>query len=151
MKKVMLILSLTSPLVFGFTAQPNRHLPGVPLQKMGPLAEAEALPSQVEDCHLDVEEVHKVTSLGYLVSYTVKFRNNTKREVDGVYWTAYFYNNANEKVKTVKESFNSGGIVDPIKSGDSQLLLRTPRVKGASKVTIVVDKIHFTQGGECES
>ena len=37
-------------------------------------------------CKVEVNDVSKTTSFGYLVGYSVTFKNNSKKTVDGVYW-----------------------------------------------------------------
>ena len=58
-------------------------------------------------CNIEVNDVSKITALGYLIGYTVQFKNNTSKTVDGVYWTAYYYNNDNKLIESEKASFNS--------------------------------------------
>lgn len=100
-------------------------------------------------CQVEVTDITKVVSLGYLASYKVVFRNNSTKTVDGIYWTVTYYNNAGELIKTEKSSFNSTELVDPISAGFTKNLVRTPAIKGASKVFIKIDKIHFSDGTQC--
>jgi len=99
---------------------------------------------------VDVSDVSRLTSFGYLIGYTVQFKNNTKKTVDGVYWTAYYYNNNNELIKKEESSFNSTNLIDPIASGFTKSVTRSPRIKDASKVIIKIDRIHFSDGGSCK-
>jgi hypothetical protein len=101
-------------------------------------------------CKVEVNDVSKVTSLGYLVGLTIEFKNNTKKTVDGIYWTTYFFDNANKVIKTEEDSFNSSSNIDPIVSGFTKTIVRAPRIKGASKVAIVINKIHFSDGSGCK-
>ena len=100
-------------------------------------------------CGVEVLDVSKVATFGYLVEYTVQFKNNAESSIDGLYWTAHFYNNANEKIRSMESSFNSDALIDPIAPGESKFLIRSPRIKGASKVEIVIDKVHFVSGKLC--
>ncbi len=101
-------------------------------------------------CSVEVSDVSRLTSFGYLVGYTVQFKNNTKKTVDGVYWTAFYYNNNNELIKKEESSFNSTNLIDPIASGFTKSVARSPRIKGASKVIVQIDSIHFSDGGSCK-
>ena len=103
-----------------------------------------------EKCKVEVLDVSKAVSFGYLAGYTVEFKNNSTKVVDGIWWTVNYLNNANELIKKDEESFNSTNIIDPISSGFTKLIARTPRVKGASKVEIIITKVHFTDGSSCQ-
>lgn len=100
-------------------------------------------------CGIQVADVSKVVSFGYLVGYTVEFKNVSKKTADGIYWTTYFYNNSGELLKKEESSFNAADLVDPIASGFSKSLARAPRVKGASKAIVKINKVHFSDGSVC--
>lgn len=100
-------------------------------------------------CNVAVTDVSKVASFGYLIGYTVQFKNNTKKTVDGIWWKENFYNNANELIKSQESSFNSTNLIDPIASGFTKSVVRSPRVKGASKVVIKITKVHYSDGTSC--
>lgn len=100
-------------------------------------------------CSVDVSDVSKVTSFGYLLAYSVTFKNNSKKTVDGVYWNVYYYNNANELIEKDTSSFNSTKIIDPIASGFTKTLARSPRIKGASAVIVKITKVHYSDGTNC--
>jgi hypothetical protein len=100
-------------------------------------------------CKVEVNDVSKTTSFGYLVGYSVTFKNNSKKTVDGVYWNVYFYNNNGDLIKEDKSTFNSTSLIDPIASGFTKILVRSPRVKGASKVIVKITKVHFSDGTTC--
>jgi hypothetical protein len=101
-------------------------------------------------CKCTVVDVTKVVSFGYLVGYNALMKNASNKTIDGIYWTEVFYNNAGDMIEQSKSSFNSTSVIDPIQSGVSKNMVRTPRVKGASKVVIQIDKVHFTDGSTCK-
>ena len=101
-------------------------------------------------CKVEVEDVSKVTSFGYLLGYSVTFKNDTNKTIDGIYWNVYYYNNANELLKKDNSSFNSTKIIDPIASGFTKTIARSPKVKGASVVIIKINKVHFSDGTTCD-
>jgi hypothetical protein len=101
-------------------------------------------------CKVEISDVSKVSSFGYLIGYSVQFKNSTKKSVDGIWWKAYYYNNANELIKSDESSFNSSNLIDPIASGFTKSIARSPRVKGASKVIIKIVKVHFSDGSICK-
>ena len=101
-------------------------------------------------CKVEVNDVSKVTGFGYLGGYSVEFKNNSKKTVDGIYWNVYYYNNADDLVFEDKSSFNSTSTVDPIAMGFTKTLVRSQSVKGASKVFIKITKVHFSDGTTCK-
>ena len=100
-------------------------------------------------CSVEVNDVSKAISFNYLLGYSVTFKNNSQKTVDGVYWNVYYYNNANELIESDNSSFNSTKIIDPIAPGFTKTLARSPRVKGASVVIVKITKVHFTDGTSC--
>jgi hypothetical protein len=100
-------------------------------------------------CSVEVSDISKAISFNYLLGYSVTFKNNTNKTVDGVYWKAYYYNNANELIESDNSSFNSTKIIGPIAPGFTKTLARSPRVEGASIVIVKITKVHFTDGTSC--
>ena len=100
-------------------------------------------------CKIEVTDISKLISFGYLVGYTAEFKNNSNKTVDGIYWTTYYINNNGDYIKVESDSFNASDLVDPIQSGFKKSLVRAPRIKNASKLIIVVNKVHFTDGSTC--
>jgi hypothetical protein len=100
-------------------------------------------------CSVEINDVSKAISFNYLLGYTVTFKNNTKKSVDGIYWKVYYYNNANELIESDNSSFNATNIIDPIAAGFTKTLARSPRVKGASVVIVKITKVHFSDGTSC--
>ncbi len=101
-------------------------------------------------CKLTVVDVTKVVSFGYLVGYNLTLKNTSTKSIDGIYWTEIFYNNAGDLIEQSKSSFNSTSLIDPILSGVTKNIVRSPRIKGASKVVIQINKVHFTDGSTCK-
>jgi hypothetical protein len=62
----------------------------------------------------------------------------------------YYYNNADDLLFEDESSFNSTSTVDPIAMGFKKTLVRTKRVKGASKVFVKITKVHFSDGTSCD-
>jgi hypothetical protein len=100
-------------------------------------------------CKVEVSDVSKVTSFGYLIGYSVTFKNNSKKTVDGIYWDVYYYNNDNELIKKDNSSFNSTKLIDPIAAGFTKTIARSPRIKGASVVVVKITKVHYSDGTSC--
>jgi hypothetical protein len=101
-------------------------------------------------CKVEVNDISKVTGFGYLGGYSVEFKNNSSKTVDGIYWNVYYYNNADDLLFEDESSFNSTSTVDPIAMGFKKTIVRTKRVKGASKVFVKITKVHFSDGTSCD-
>ncbi len=101
-------------------------------------------------CSVNVSDYGRTVTFGYLVAYYVEFKNDSKKSVDGIYYTTKFYNNEGSLISSKNESFNSGGMVDPIATGFTKKIARTPNIKGASKISFVINRVHFTDGSSCE-
>ena len=93
-----------------------------------------------------VTDVSVVNSFGYLVSYTVTFKNTSSKTIDHIGWTVNYYDNSGKLVSSEESSFNSDSMVDPIVAGFEKTLVRTPRIKGASKAQIVIKEAHSPDG-----
>jgi hypothetical protein len=101
-------------------------------------------------CSVNISDYGRTVTFGYLVAYYVEFKNDSKKSVDGIYFTTRFYNNNGDVLATKTESFNSNNIIDPIASGFTKKIARAPRIKGASKIGFTIDKVHFTDGTSCQ-
>ena len=101
-------------------------------------------------CSVNVSDYGRTVTFGYLVAYYVEFKNDSKKSVDGIYYTTKFYNNEGDLISSKSESFNSSSMVDPIATGFTKKIARTPNIKGASKIAFVINRVHFTDGSSCE-
>lgn len=106
--------------------------------------------SNRDKCGIVVADVTSTALFGYLNTYAVTFKNTNDQTVDGIYFRAVFYNNEGRKMEEIQESFNSTSLIDPVSPGVTKILMRSPAVKGASKVVILVDRAHFVNGESCK-
>ena len=95
---------------------------------------------------VSVTDVSVANVFGYLTGYTVTFKNTSSKTIDQIKWTVNYYDNSGNLIKSEKESFNADSFVDPISSGFEKILVRTPRVKGASKARVIVTSAHASDG-----
>lgn len=82
---------------------------------------------------------------GRNVGYYITMKNTGKKSVDGVKWTAYFYDNFGDLKGTREGQWQSGNIISPIEPGEDTEDLETVWVKGATKVKITITKVHYTK------
>ena len=103
-------------------------------------------------CNVEVNDFIPVVSFGYLVSYDLNIINNSNKIVTAIDWTAYFYGQDGSLVKTVSDSFSSSCRIniDPKSAGHNRNIIRTPRVKGAVKMTVTITKVVFHDGSVCK-
>jgi hypothetical protein len=101
-------------------------------------------------CNVTITDYGRTVTFGYLAAYYVEFKNDSKKTVDGIYFTAKFYNNNGDLLSSKTESFNSNNLVDPIGSGFTKKIVRSPRIKGASKISFTINKVHFADGTSCQ-
>lgn len=99
-----------------------------------------------------VKVVSAVTqnTFGFNVGYYVKFQNNSNKAVDGLKWTADFYDNFDELKGTREGQWQSGNFSAPILIGEFTQDLETVEVEGATKVFITIKLVHYTDGSSAK-
>jgi hypothetical protein len=80
--------------------------------------------------------------LGRNVGYYVTLKNIGNKPVDGVKWTAYFYDNFDDLKGTRDGKWQSGNFMKPIKPGGKTQDLEYTWIKDATKVKIKITKVH---------
>jgi hypothetical protein len=106
-------------------------------------------PAHKSLCSIDPQKAYSQNILGKNVGYYVNIKNNATREVDGIKWTAYFYNNFDDLKGTKLGSWESGNFISPVATGESITDLEGAWVDGATKVYIKITRVHFTDGTTC--
>ena len=81
--------------------------------------------------------------LGINAGYYVKFKNNNKRNVDGLKWKAIFTDNFGEVKGERVGKWESGNLITPIEPGEETEDVERVWVKDATKVKILITKVHF--------
>jgi hypothetical protein len=95
---------------------------------------------------IDVVKAATQNTLGINAGYYVEFKNNTEKEVDGVKWKAYFYDNF-EAYKDKREGkWQSGNFIKPAKPGEIFKDVEGIWVEDATKVFVTITEVHFTDG-----
>ena len=79
------------------------------------------------------------------IGFSVKFKNESNKEVDGIKWIATFTNNFEETLGTKEGSWQSGIFIPSIKPESSTIDLDKNYVKGATKVSVKITQVHFKQ------
>ena len=101
-------------------------------------------------CGLEISKAYTQNVLGKNIGYYVEFKNNSAIAIDAIEWTAAFYNNFNELKGKRDGAWSSGNIINPIKPGDTTKDLETNWVKDATKVFIIIKRVHFADGKICK-
>ncbi|MDE0980157.1 MAG: hypothetical protein OSA78_09200 [Flavobacteriales bacterium] len=103
-------------------------------------------------CGVEVDEVKASTAFGYLIGYSVKFKNTKQQTLDHLIWSVTFEDNAGLLIEEDTGVFNSTELISPIQPGKSKLFLRTPpKVKGASRARVEVTRVHTISGEICKT
>ena len=85
-------------------------------------------------CDISVEKAYTQNTFGKIVGYYVDFKNNGGASVDGIKWTARFYDNFGDLKGKEEGQWQSGNIVDPISTGKTAIDLEAVWIDGATKV-----------------
>ena len=113
---------------------------------------ASAFSQQTGLCGVEVEEVKASTAFGYLIGYSVKFKNTKQQTVDHLIWSVAFEDNAGQLIEKDTGVFNSTELISPIQPGMSKTFLRTPsKIKGASRARVQVTRVHTISGETCKT
>ena len=83
--------------------------------------------------------------LAKTLAITLNLKNNSDLEVDGIKWTASFYDNFGELKGKKEGSWQSGNIISPIKPGEIGKDLENSFIAGATKVYIKITLVHFVK------
>lgn len=101
--------------------------------------------------HSDYGSVKVVSAVtqnifGFNVGYYAKFQNNSDKAVDGLKWTANFYDNFDEFKGTREGQWQSGNFTAPMSIGGITQDLETVEVEAATKVFITIKLVHYIDG-----
>jgi hypothetical protein len=95
--------------------------------------------------NVEVIKTYSQNVFGKNIGYYVEFKNNSDLEVDGIKWTASFYDNFGELKGKKEGSWQSGNIIAPIKPGEIGKDLENSFIAGATKVYIKITLVHFVK------
>ena len=95
---------------------------------------------------ISVLKAYSQNVLGKNIGYYVEFKNNASVKVDGLKWTALFYDNFDELKGKNNGEWSSGNFIKPIKVGGTTKDIESAWIKNASKVFIIINKVHFENG-----
>jgi len=93
---------------------------------------------------IEVVKAATQNTLGINAGYYVKFINNTDKEVDGVKWKAYFYDNFGTYKDIRDGKWQSGNFIIPVKPGVVIEDIEGVWVEGGTKVFVTITEVHFT-------
>ncbi len=89
--------------------------------------------------------------MGINAGYYVKFKNNTDKEVDGIKWKAYFYDNFETNKDKRDGKWQSGNFINPVKPGLVFEDIEGVWVESAIKVFVTITEVHFTDGSSSKA
>jgi hypothetical protein len=100
-------------------------------------------------CSLTIVKTFTQNTFGKNIGYYVDFKNNSGTSVDGIKWTARFYDNFGELKGKRDGQWQSGNFMSPIAPGDTGSDLEGVWVDDATKVFITINSVHYTNGTSC--
>jgi len=106
-------------------------------------------PSHTGLCGIDPVKAYSQNVLGKNVGYYISLKNNSAKTVDGVTWTASFYNNFEDFKGKNTGKWESGNFTSVAEPGETMTDIESAWVDGATKVFIKVTRVHFTDGTSC--
>ena len=101
--------------------------------------------NNVGKLNVEVVKTYSQNVFGKSIGYYVEFKNNSDLEVDGIKWTASFYDNFGELKGKKEGSWQSGNIISPIKPDEIGKDLENSFIAGATKVYIKITLVHFVK------
>ena len=105
--------------------------------------------SHESKCSLTVVKAYTQNTFGKNIGYYVDFKNNSGNSVDGIRWTARFYDNFGELKGKRDGQWQSGNFMSPIAPGDTGSDVEGVWVDDATKVFITINSVHYTNGTSC--
>lgn len=100
---------------------------------------------------IEVVKAATQNTLGINAGYYVEFKNNTDKEVDGIKWKAYFYDNFEAYKDKRDGKWQSGNFIKPAKPGEVFEDVEGIWVEDATKVFVTITEVHFTDGSSKKS
>ena len=84
-----------------------------------PCMYTETPPSHTGLCGIDPVKAYSQNVLGKNVGYYISLKNNSAKTVDGVSWTASFYNNFEDFIGKNSGKWESGNFTSPAEPGET--------------------------------
>ena len=101
--------------------------------------------NNIGKANIEVIKTYSQNVFGKNIGYYVEFKNNSNSEVDGIKWTATFYDNFGELKGRKEGSWQAGNIISPIKPGEKGKDLENAFIAGATKVFIKITQVNFVK------
>ena len=103
-----------------------------------------------DKCGIIVNDVKTQVVLGRNIGYILKLENTNEKTVDGISWTAFFYDRFGELKGTKEATWTSGNFIKP---ADTNAIITTTQgawVKEADDIFITINKVHFIDKTTCK-
>lgn len=106
--------------------------------------------SNNEKCGVKIQDIKSQNVLGRNIGYVVKFDNDNEKTIDGIAWTAFYYDRFGELKGKKEGTWTSGNFIKPVPTNSTLTTTQTSWVKDADDVFITINKVHFTDGSTCK-
>ncbi len=101
-------------------------------------------------CGLEILSSYTQEIMGKNVGFYVKFKNNSKKNIDAFDYKVKYFDGFNELKGTNEYRWQAGNLIDDLEPGETLKDGATNWVKGSNKIKVQIIRVHFTDGTVCK-
>ncbi|MFM7684187.1 MAG: hypothetical protein ACKO7P_15805 [Bacteroidota bacterium] len=101
-------------------------------------------------CGLEILDSYTQEIMGKNVGFYVKFKNNSKKNIDAFDYKVKYLDGFNELKGTNEYRWQAGNLINDLEPGETLKDGATNWVKGANKIKVQIIRVHFTDGTVCK-
>ena len=101
-------------------------------------------------CGIIVKDVKTQVVLGRNIGYFLKLENTNEKTVDGISWTASFYDRFGTFKGKKEGTWTSGNFIKPAEYNSIITTTQGAWVKDADDIFITINKVHFIDKTSCK-
>ena len=101
-------------------------------------------------CGISIVKSYNQEIFGKNVGFFVVFKNNSERSMDAIEYTVTYKNGFDETKGKRSFSWQAGNFFGPKLPGESLKDGSTTWIDDANKISIVIKRVHFTDGTKCK-
>jgi hypothetical protein len=101
-------------------------------------------------CGLEVLDAYTQEIMGRNVGFYVKFKNNSKKNIDAIDYKVKYLDGFNALKGTNEYRWQAGNLINDLEPGETLKDGATNWVKGSNKIKVQIIRVHFTDGSVCK-
>jgi hypothetical protein len=101
-------------------------------------------------CDLEIVDAVTQEIAGRNIGFMLQIRNNNPKTFDALEYKVIYQDGFGEKVGEKQFKWQSGNFIGPIKTGETLEDVRANWVKGANKIQVILQRVHFTDDSICK-